>query len=370
MKKIIIFSYDFPPNTGGVSRLTEKIAWFIAERYGKQYAVEVLTASNNNRKFYHPNIKITTVDASLKGKTIGAYRYLSKIKDKENTIVICGLWWPEGLVAEMAGIKNTYILTHAAEIRPDNTWFRKKIWIPVVASSVLKKAKKVIANSAFTAELSSELSPQADVVCLPLAVDHNTFIPVKKDGKDSDVIKLLTVTRIQMWKGLDTILEALSNLPEALRTKIAWDIAGKGPDTEKFMQLVKESPLANQIRMLGFVPDSDLPDLYANADLFLLCTRADQNSSNIEGFGLVFLESQASGTPAVGTPFGGIPSAIEQKNGGWMIKDSKELTELLEQLLSNPSILAEQGRKARERVLRGFTWDHYIDNLKKHIDLK
>lgn len=370
MKRIIVFSYDFPPNTGGVSRLTEKIAWFLAERFGKKYFIEVLTLTNPNRKFRHPNIKITTVSPTIKGRTLEAFRYLSNIKDKDNTIIICGLWWPEGLVAEMAGLKNTYILTHAAEIRPDNTWFRKNIWIPIVASNVLKNAKKIIANSEFTAKLSTTLSPKANVECLPLAVDHITFKPDHKTRTDSRVIKLLTVTRIQMWKGLDTILEALSNLPEGIRNNIIWEIAGKGPDTELFMNLVKHSPIEHKIKMLGFVPDDALPELYANADLFLLCTREDPNSSNIEGFGLVFLESQASGTPVIGTPFGGIPSAIEQSNGGWMIKDSKELTSLLEQLLTNPSELHLHRHKARQRVEKAFTWIHYIDNISKIIGIE
>lgn len=370
MNRIIIFSYDFPPNTGGVSRLTEKIAWCIAERYGKRYSVEVLTAANPSRKFSHPDIKIVTVAPTFKGRTLGAYRYLSGIVDKDETIIICGLWWPEGLVAEKAGFKNVYILTHAAEIRPDNTWFRRKVWIPLIASSVLRKAKKVIANSAYTAQLSSELSPKANVECLPLAVDHMAFAPKHKASRDFNEIKLLTVTRIQLWKGLDTILEAICNLPENLRRKVRWNIAGKGPDADLFQQMVNESPVASQIKMLGFVPDEELPELYADADLFLLCTRADVNSSNIEGFGLVFLESQAAGTPVVGTPFGGIPSAIEEGNGGWMIKDSFELTRLLTDILTDISVILRQGLLARERVENSFTWEHYINKLTNIIRLE
>ena len=370
MKRIIIFSYDFPPNTGGISRLTEKIAWFLAERYGEQHIIEVLTLFNSSREFYHPNVKIITVTPTLSGRTIEAYNYLSEIKDKENTIVICGLWWPEGVVTEIAGLKNTYILTHAAEIRPDNTWFRKKIWIPIVASSVLRRAKKIVANSEFTAKLSTTLSPKARVECLPLAVDHNIFKPEYRIKNNSDIFKLLTVTRIQLWKGLDTILEALCNLPDTIRNKIVWEIAGKGPDTDLFLNMVKKTPISDQVRMLGFVSDDDLPMLYANADLFLLCTREDVNSSNIEGFGLVFLESQASGTPVIGTPFGGIPSAIENNNGGWMIKDSHELTSLLESLLTDPSELHHQGIMARKRVEDAYTWKHYINSLSNIIGLE
>lgn len=369
MKRIIVFSYDFPPNSGGISRLTENITKFLAagNSDGKNI-IEVLTLANECRKL-PPGVRVKVVAPSLRGRLWEAYRYLSAIKDKENLIVICGLWWPEGLVAEAAGVKNVYILTHAAEIRPDTTWFRRKIWIPLIASAVLKRAKKVVANSDFTARLSSELSPKAIVCCLPLAVNHKIFQPNASTRANDGKLHIVTVTRIHMWKGLDTILNAICQLPDQLRDKIHWTVAGKGPDLDKFARMVKASPIYGQVDILGFVPDEDLPGLYAAADLFVLCTRADSKSSNIEGFGLVFLESQSCGTPVVGTYFGGIPSAVEAGNGGWLVNDEKELCILFSHLIENPSEVARQGQNARKRVLERCTWETYIDKLSEIIGL-
>ena len=99
--KIIVFSYDFPPNTGGISRLTENIAKFLAK--DTNLSIEVLTLDSNVPRKFPTNIKITTVSSDIKGRIFEAYKYLSSIEDKKNTLVICGLWWPEGFVAEMAG---------------------------------------------------------------------------------------------------------------------------------------------------------------------------------------------------------------------------------------------------------------------------
>ena len=135
---------------------------------------------------------------------------------------------------------------------------------------------------------------------------------------------------------MDTILEALCSLPVELRSKIRWKIGGKGPDSEILKRMVEDSPIADQVELLGFVPDEEIPKLYASADVFALCTRADEKSSNIEGFGLVFLESQSSGTPVIGTPFGGIPSAVENGNGGWLVSDVNQLRSLFQKLICKP----------------------------------
>lgn len=368
MKRVIIFSYDFPPNNGGVSRLTSNIAKHLNLQKRENYTIEVLTIRNERRINKQYDYPIHTVVSTLKGRTFDAYRFLTNIKDKKNVIVICGLWWPEGLVAEIAGIKNIFILTHAAEIRPDNTWFRKKIWIPVIASTVLTKAKGVLANSKFTSDLSKSLSKNSNVHCLPLAVDEFFFHPTKAKKNDDGLIHLLTVSRIHLWKGLDTILHAICKLPKSARDRIRWDICGKGPDLETFKKMVKSSKVSSQVNFLGFVEDEELPYIYAVADLFVLCTRADINSSNIEGFGLVFLESQASGTPVIGTPFGGIPSAIEDGNGGWLVSSEEELMQVLLRLVQDPKIIQNQGLAARQRVELKCTWRDYIEKLLKIIE--
>lgn len=83
--------------------MTENIAKFLAK--DTNLSIEVLTLDSNIPRKFPTNIKITTVSSDIKGRIFEAYKYLSSIEDKKNTLVICGLWWPEGFVAEMAGLK-------------------------------------------------------------------------------------------------------------------------------------------------------------------------------------------------------------------------------------------------------------------------
>jgi phosphatidylinositol alpha-1,6-mannosyltransferase len=68
-------------------------------------------------------------------------------------------------------------------------------------------------------------------------------------------------------------------------------------------RIARECQVNEQTRFLGKVPVQDLPDLYRAADLFAL-------PSTGEGFGIVFLEAMASGTPAIGLAIGGATDAL------------------------------------------------------------
>jgi glycosyltransferase involved in cell wall biosynthesis len=58
------------------------------------------------------------------------------------------------------------------------------------------------------------------------------------------------------------------------------------------------------VKLAGFVPDANLPLAYRAADLSVVPSVA------LEGFGLVVLESLASGTPVLVTPVGGLPEVV------------------------------------------------------------
>jgi phosphatidylinositol alpha-1,6-mannosyltransferase len=130
--------------------------------------------------------------------------------------------------------------------------------------------------------------------------------------------------------------------------------------------------LGRVVRWLGYVPEADLAELYRSANLFVLCTREDPDQPDVEGFGLTFLEAQACGIPVVGTSTGGIPDAIAECQGGWLIDqdDLGALTAILARLVEDPEEFRQMGRAARQRVQSECTWDHYMDRLIEMLQMR
>src|SRR5262249_42471042 len=147
-------------------------------------------------------------------------------------------------------------------------------------------------------------------------------------------------------------------------------IAGRGPDMAALRTLAETLRVAPRVRWLGYVPEEDLPELYRASDLFLLCSRETASRQEVEGFGLAFLDAQACGVPALGTRTGGIPDAIKEGEGGWLIAqdDVPALSAVLSHLVESPEVFAEEGRKARARVEREGTWQHYLEHFRAALE--
>ena len=103
------------------------------------------------------------------------------------------------------------------------------------------------------------------------------------------------------------------------------------------------------VRYLGFVPDADLPLLYAGAALFVY-------PSVYEGFGLPPVEAMASGVPVVVANASCLP---EVTGGAAMLvapEDVDDFARRLEQALVDDAWRA-QARADGLRVAARYSWD-------------
>jgi phosphatidylinositol alpha-1,6-mannosyltransferase len=172
---------------------------------------------------------------------------------------------------------------------------------------------------------------------------------------------VLTVSRLAGYKAHDTVLRALAQLLPEARGDLRYAIAGRGPAESSLRALAEELGIASSVVWLGFVPEAELASLYAASDLFVLVTRELEATREVEGFGLVFLEAQACGTAVVGARTGGIPDAVVEGEGGWLIEadDEEALGLHLRALVASPEVVRAEGARGRLRVLRDCTWEGY-----------
>lgn len=122
-------------------------------------------------------------------------------------------------------------------------------------------------------------------------------------GWPRDRPTVLTVRRLARRMGLENLITAMNAVRERV-PEVLLLIAGKGTLHETLSDQIRSLNLENNVRLLGFLPDQDLPLAYRAADLTVVPT------VSLEGFGLIVVESLASGTPVLVTPVGGLPEVV------------------------------------------------------------
>jgi glycosyltransferase involved in cell wall biosynthesis len=121
-------------------------------------------------------------------------------------------------------------------------------------------------------------------------------------------------------------------------------VVGTGAQSlvEELEKLVRELRLGEVVTLLG--RRADVPDVLAAADVAVIC-------SDREGQPLALMEYMAAGKAIVATHVGGVPELIEDRAEGLLVppRDVNALAGAIRELLYNPRLREELGRRARER---------------------
>lgn len=252
---------------------------------------------------------IRAVDAELKS---GAYGALC-------IGALDALGWLVPLLQKRSDVP-VYIYTHGEEIsqKPysDNADEARR--------QSLQSASGIVAVSSFTARLITEKYgvPAARVRTITNGVDLERFCDRPAEnvrrhlGLDLGPL-VLTLGRLVERKGFDKLIEAWPRIQAAVpQARLA--IAGSGPQEAALRAAVGDQGTGDSIKFLGRVAAEMLPSLYASADLFVMPNRT-MPDGDTEGFGLVFLEAAASGTPSVGGAAGGAVDAVRHGKTGLLV---------------------------------------------------
>jgi D-inositol-3-phosphate glycosyltransferase len=189
------------------------------------------------------------------------------------------------------GAKDT---SHPGRIAAEQAIMRGADWIVATCSDEV-------------GELEREGADLRRVSVVPCGVDVAQFRPVGEgERRDPSIGRLVIVGRLVERKGIGNAIEALSELPGAqlvvaggpTRDQLAGD-----PEARRLLSFAEQLRVADRVLMRGRVEREDVPALIRSADA-VLCVPW------YEPFGIVPLESMASGVPVVASAVGGMLDSV------------------------------------------------------------
>lgn len=159
---------------------------------------------------------------------------------------------------------------------------------------------------------------------------------------------ILYVGTLHPRKNLERLLEAFVKTKRERGLEEHLVIAGRlGWLPEGILQRLEE--VGEAVTLAGYVPDSDLPLLYAGATLFVL-------PSLFEGFGMPVLEAMACGAPVLAADTSSLPEVVGDAGVFFDPHDVNQLAESLVWLCQHPDELDELRAKGLARA-QEFTWE-------------
>ena len=169
-------------------------------------------------------------------------------------------------------------------------------------------------------------------------------------GWPTDRPILLSVRRLVKRVGLEGLVRAMQTIRRSVPDVLLM-IAGKGPLRDGLEAMIADLDLQDHARILGFVPEDDLPLAYRAATLSVMPTVA------LEGFGLSAVESLAAGTPVMVTPIGGLPTIVSGLSGDLIFASARsdELASPIARALRG-ALNLPSGTECRNYAAAHFDW--------------
>lgn len=197
--------------------------------------------------------------------------------------------------------------------------------------------------------------PQSKLVTV-----HNGIPDIKlsknNDRETRDTLYLTVASRLDKVKGIDYLIQSLSQLRTKTTKKIKLNIIGNGPELKNLQNLVASYKLNDVVDFLGY--QSNINEWLAKTDIFILPSLFEYHS-------IALLEAMRAEKAIIATNVGGNTESVRDKLEG-IIVESQNPTALADAILeyiANPNLILKYSRNARKRYLELFTEERMMLNL-------
>lgn len=244
---------------------------------------------------------------------------------------------------------------------PEAVSRRFRLLFRLLIGRAVRAARRVVAVSRFTAgEIAARFPAAAGKISVvPNGVDR-AFSAGGDEAADRAVRErhglagpyLLFVGVFEPRKNIPLLVEAFGMLRRSRAERRGLSLAlagGVGWRGEEIARGVRERASPEAVRLLGYVPDGDLPALYRGALVTVV-------PSGHEGFGLPALEAMACGCPVLASDAAALPEVVGEAGELFTPGDPALLARRIGELLDAPARLARLRELGPERAA-GFSWE-------------
>jgi phosphatidyl-myo-inositol dimannoside synthase len=367
----LLVTNDFPPKMGGI----QSYLWELWRRLDPATFTVLTTPYEGAEEWdaaQHFRV-VRTPDKVLLPTPSLARRIDELAAETGASLVVLDPALPLGLLGRRLSRPYGLVL-HGAEVTVPG----RLPGVREVLGGVLRGAAEVIAAGGYpAAEGERAAGRELPVTIVPPGVDPQRFVPLDAERRakaralfdlPEDARVVVSLSRLVPRKGMDVLVEAAAQLAPD-RPDLVVAIGGSGRDRGRLERLAERT--GAPVRLLGRVPEPDLPALYGGADVYAMLCRNRWAGLEQEGFGIVFLEAAAAGVPQVAGASGGAAEAVADGETGVVVPrpdDPRAVAAALAPLLDSADLRVAIGTTARRRAETEFAYDVLAARLAEMLD--
>lgn len=355
-----MLNYEFPPLGGGAGNAT----YYLLKEFAKKddIKIDLITSSvegyqENN---FSENIRIFFLDIGKGGNlhyqsnwdlikySRKAYRKAKELKKYNSYDLVHAFFGiPCGYLAMKLGLP--YVVSLRGSDVPfynERFYWLDKLIFKKLSKKIWVKAAVVTVNSCGLKELALKSSPTQPIEVIYNGIDTDEFRPLASAVGNFTVI---STSRLIKRKGMEYLLDAFIKFRKKCpNSKLL--IAGKGNLEAMLKEKALNSGYGDNIEFLGAVIHKKMPEVYRQADIFIL-------PSLNEGMSNSLLEAMASGLAVVATDTGGTKELVDSSNGIIIKKsDTKSIYDALKKLYQSKNLLESMKKSSREKAQK-MSWE-------------
>ena len=231
----------------------------------------------------------------------------------------------------------------------------------------------MLANSRYTqGVVAPHIDPRKVHVVNP-GVELAEFAPAEQAGqlwrKEQGLAGrpvVLTVGRLDPRKNHRAVIQAVAAL-KVRYPGLIYLMAGEGRARPDLEALAARLGVADRVRFLGNVGGAAKVALYGACDIFAM--PAIRDGTDVEGFGMVFLEAGVCGKACLAGGAGGQAEAVVDGKTGLVVDgtDQEAVTAGLERLLGDPGLRSRLGQAGREHAA-GYDWPRVVQRIVELVE--
>ncbi|WP_266081625.1 glycosyltransferase family 4 protein [Haladaptatus caseinilyticus] len=144
--------------------------------------------------------------------------------------------------------------------------------------------------------------PEDKIQVIPHPLNSDFLVDHRSEF--TEPYRLLYVGFLKQKKGVEELIPIVTRLRELTDAQFTLSIVGKGPSEKRMREQTQQLGVEDIVEFRGFMSNEELPNIYANHDLFVYPSLWE------EPLGRVYIESLATGTPIVSSAYGSIEEII------------------------------------------------------------